>query len=400
MTTVLDAKGIAERDAKIRVSWLGLLVNLPLGAGKIVLGVLGQSQALVADGVHSLSDLLSDIAVLFAVRQGAVGPDVDHPYGHGRFETVGTVFVAALLLLVGLGIAGDAVRGLFMPERLGAPGPLALAAALLSLLVKELLYRRTMAVARDTRSRLIAANAWHHRSDALSSGVALVGIAGAIAGLAVLDAVAAIIIAVMLTHVAFQHAWPALKELVDTGLDRDERALISTEIMRVPGVRGMRQLRTRHSGAAALADVAVFVDPLISVSEAHHISEAVSARLVANVDLLTQVVVHVEPAGHADADAALALPLRPEVETALHEAWAGIAEASRISALDLAFLAHGIEVTVVMPLDAVASAEAAMRLAERLSSAARGLSYIVAIRLRLQVGSHGLREGGAAAEGP
>lgn len=393
-----DSEGMAERQAKSRVSWLGLWINLPLGLGKIVLGWLGQSQALVADGVHSLSDLLGDIAVLVAIRQGAAAPDVEHPYGHGRFETLATVFVAVLLLAAGAGIAIDALFGLFKPERLGSPGFLALGAALASLLIKEALYRRTMTVARRTRSALLAANAWHHRSDALSSGVALLGILGAMAGLLYLDAVAAIVIAAMLGHVAWRHGWPALQELVDTGLDQGGRAEIAREIMAVPGVRGMRQLRTRQSGPVALADVAVFVDPLISISEAHRISEAVSARLVERVDAVTQVVVHVEPAGHADSAAARDVPLRPEIEAELDRAWAGIPAAERRLGLRLDYLDQGVEVTAILPIGSVASPVEAGTLEHQLASAAAHLPHIQRLHLQLAIdpdGSPTRNNGGA-----
>lgn len=396
-----DGKSMAERQAKSRVSWLGLWINLPLGLGKIVLGVLGQSQALVADGVHSLSDLLSDIAVLVAISQGAVAPDVDHPYGHGRFETLATVFVAALLLVTGAGIAIDALLGLFRPERLGAPGVLALSAALASLTIKEALYRRTMKVARRTRSALLAANAWHHRSDALSSGVALLGILGAMAGLAYLDAVAAIVIAAMLGHVAWRHGRPALHELVDTGLDQGGRAEIAREIMAVPGVRGMRQLRTRQSGPVAFADVAVLVDPLISISEAHRISEAVSARLVERVDALTQVVVHVEPAGHAESAAAREVPLRPEIEAALDRAWADIPAAARRLGLRLDYLDQGVEVTAVLPIGSVTTPAEAAALEQQLASATAPLPHIERLQLQLAIDPDGSpsRNGGGARGG-
>jgi len=380
-----DDKGTADLRAKRRVSWLGLWVNLPLGLGKILFGLLGQSQALVADGAHSLSDLLSDIAVLVAISQGAVAPDVDHPYGHGRFETLATVFVAALLLITGAGIAIDALLGLFRPERLGAPGILALSAAIASLAIKEALYRWTMKVARRTRSALLAANAWHHRSDALSSGVAVLGILGAMAGLAYLDAVAAIVIAAMLAHVAWRHGRPALAELVDTSLDQGGRAEIAREIMAVPGVRGMRQLRTRQSGPVALADVAVLVDPLISISEAHRISEAVSDRLVERVDALNQVVVHVEPAGHAESAAARNVPLRPEIEAALDRAWADIPAAARRLGLRLDYLDRGVEVTVVLPVGSVASTAEARTLERQLAGAAADLPHIEKLHLQLAI---------------
>lgn len=369
------------QQAKRRATLAGMLINLPLGIGKIVVGTLGQSQSLVADGVHSLSDLLGDVTVMLAIRYGGRAPDENHPYGHGRFETFATIVVAALLVAAGAGIALDALSRLFAPERLGEPGPLALAAALLSIGLKEGLYWYTIGVARRTGSAMIAANAWHHRSDALSSLVAVLGIGGSMAGLVYLDAVAAIVIAAMLTHVAWTHGWPAARELVDTGLEREEMRAIRRALEEVPGVLGSRDLRTRQMGPIALADVSVFVDPHITVSEAHRISEAARARLVARFDTLTEVVVHVEPAGHAEGYGAHHAPLRDELLRRLTKVWRGIPEAERIEAVRFDYLEDGIDVEVVLPLRSVADPDGLRRvLSER---ARREIPEIRGLRLSL-----------------
>lgn len=375
----------AGQKQKHKASITGLLINLPLGIGKVLVGLIGQSQSLVADGIHSLSDTISDIVVILAVYHGGRAPDDNHPYGHGRFETLATVVVAALLLVAGVGIVVDAVSRMFEPERLGTPGWLVLVVAGLSFVLKEGLYRYTIRVARRTRSPLIAANAWHHRSDAFSSGVAVIGIGGSMMGLAYLDAVAAIIIAAMLCHVAWSHGWPAMLELADTGLDRDGRDEIRRELMKVPGVHGMRNLRTRNIGHAAFADVSVLVDPAITVTEAHRISEAVSARLVERVDALTEITVHVEPDGHADAPSALTLPLRKTVEKQLQDALTGVPGAEWISGLRLHYLDDAIDVDIELPLTDLPVDADLPDLAGRLTRTAQGVECIrnVGVLLKL-----------------
>lgn len=363
---------MTEQSEKRAATWAGVAVNLPLAIGKIVIGYIAQSQALIADGVHSLSDLVSDVVVLAAIRQGGKEADFDHPYGHGRFETAATAFVGLLLVLAGLGIAWDAASRLFRPEELLAPGALALAAALVSLALKEALYRYTIRVARRLRSGLLEANAWHHRSDALSSIVAAIGIAGSMAGLAYLDAVGAVIIAAMLVHVGWRHGWRAVGELVDTGLGPRRIGTIGAAIRAVPGVAGVRRLRTRLIGGAAHADVGVLVDPHISVSEAHRISEAVRARLVERIDEVVDICVHVEPDGHEDAPAAHDLPLREAVLSALAERWEGL-DTGAIERVTLHYLDDAIEIELVL------AAGTDPALAAALASRARGVDDVCSV---------------------
>lgn len=367
--------------AKTRITLLGAAVNLPLGLGKMALGWLGGSQALVADGVHSLSDLISDAVTWAALRGAARGPDDHHPWGHGRIETLATLAVALLLALTAAGLVlGAAAR---LAEAPPAPEAVTLAAALASIAVKEALFRLTRRVARRTGSGLIAANAWHHRSDALSSVVAVVGIGGALAGAAWLDGLAAIVIAVMLGHAAWAHGWPALRELSDVRADDAALARIDAELAAVPGVRGTRELRARRMGPATVADLSVLLDPRISLSEAHRISEAAKARLIGRIDELADVVVHAEPAGHAEGAAALAAPLRAEIAAALAEAWADLPEAGLLGELRLDYLGDGIEAEVTAPYGALADPEA---LAVDLSARARARAPALrALRLRLAV---------------
>ena len=205
-----------------RVTLVGAVLNLVLAAVKVIVGVVGQSQSLIADGVHSLSDLLSDGLVLFAATHAASAPDEDHPYGHARFETAATLGLGILLIVVAIGIVWDAVARLFSPEALLQPQMITLYVAAFSIFSKEALYWYTVKVADRINSPMLRANAWHHRSDAISSIVVLVGIAGTMAGLAYLDAIAAVLVGLMVARIGWELGFGALEELVDAGLEQQK----------------------------------------------------------------------------------------------------------------------------------------------------------------------------------
>ena len=277
--------------AKRRVTLVGAVVNLLLSVGKIVGGIVGQSQALIADGVHSLSDLLSDALVLFASRWGSLEADHNHPYGHERIETLATLGVGLLLLALGAGFLIDSVGRLLNPERLWTPGWLAFGLAVLSVLTKEGLYHYTVRVARQTGSSLLRANAWHHRSDAFSSVVVIIGIGGALAGLLWLDAVAAAIVGIMLGWVGWRLLGEAATELVDTGLSQRELDALAETIDAVDGVRGHGRLRSRRMGGRIFVDVRVLVDGQLTVREGHKIAEQVRLRVIDQLPGNADVVV-------------------------------------------------------------------------------------------------------------
>lgn len=282
---------------KRRITLIGALVNLVLAAAKVIGGLVAQSQALIVDGVHSLSDLASDVLVLFAARYGSLDADHNHPYGHARIETLATLAVGVVLLAVGVGFLLDAFSRIFLDEEIVVPGQLALWVALGSVLAKEAMFQATRQIARRTGSSLMMANAWHHRSDALSSLVVIAGVGGAMLGLPWFDALAAAIVALMLAWVAWKLLAGASLELVDTGLSRKELSALAATIDGVAGVRGYQRLRTRRMGGQVLVDVQILVDGQISVAEADGVVERVRAALIDQLPGRADITIGIRPAG-------------------------------------------------------------------------------------------------------
>ncbi len=343
---------IQRRQALSRTAIIGAVVNGLLSVLKVLGGAFGHSQALVADGLHSLSDLLSDLLVLFAGRQASQGPDKDHPYGHARYETVATLVLGLLLMSVSIGIGWDAVERLFDPAELLRPGLLALSATLLSLLVKEWLYWWTLGYAKRVGSQLLRANAWHHRSDAVSSLVVLVGILGTMVGLPYLDAIAAVIVALMIARIAWELGWGAVNELVDTGLASTRLVQVTETIRAVGGVRDIHMLRTRRSGGQASADVHVLVDPYVSVSEGHMISVLVEQRLKREIHEIVDVVVHIDPEDDRRVPTRGSLPLRAEALARLASLWSSIPAANERQSVLFHYLGGKIHIDVYFPITA------------------------------------------------
>ena len=340
----LDAR---YRDVRT-VTLVGAVVDLVLGVLKIVVGSLASSQALVADGIHSLSDLATDFLVLFASKHAHREADDEHPYGHGRIETVATVVLGVALVVVAVGICFDAVRRLMDPELLLLPGWPALAAALLSVAAKEAVYQYTAAAARRLRSRMLHANAWHSRSDAISSIIVVIGVLATMAGYPYFDAIAAVAVALMVAKIGWDLLWKSLQELIDTALHPDKVETIREAIMAVDGVRTCHMLRTRQSGSDALVDVHIQVDPGLSVSEGHQIGEAVRGRLMDRVEEVSDVTVHIDPEDDELASACNHLPLRDVILQQLHEQWQPLGIEQRVSRVVLHYLNGKVHVEVFL----------------------------------------------------
>ncbi len=313
-----------QRYIKIRnVTLVGAFGNVVITIIKLVFGFYGKSQALIADGLHSLSDLISDGVVLVAAKYGTAAADKDHPYGHARFETLATVAIGALLILVAIGMFVDAGRRLLSPDLLLHPSKFTLIVAFLSIVVKEALYQYTAQVAKKIKSKLLEANAWHHRSDAISSVIVLIGITGSIVGIHWLDAVAAIGVSFMIAHVGWSLGWGGVSELVDTGLDSKQLAEIKTIINSTDGVVTLHDLRTRKMGGTnVLVDVHILVNSTITVSEGHQIGERVRNKLITKMKNIKDVLVHIDPENDDNINNTnLKLPSRVEITEHLQQIW-------------------------------------------------------------------------------
>ena len=293
MTEVLDTAKIHK--LKARASYVGAAVKVCQTLIKIGFGFWVQSAALIADGIHSLSDLLSDLLVIVAVRLGSREADYEHPYGHRRFETIATVILGVSLVLIGGGITWSVMNRMANPEHLPVPNIFGIAIAALSILINEWLYHYTKRIAKKTRSKLLLANAWHQRSDAISSLVVLVGIGAVMLGYPLADAIAAIVVALMVAKIGLNLIFESIKELVDTSLPPKLVSEIRKAIMTIDGVEGIHLLRTRQMGEDALIDAHIVVDPRITVSEGHTIGDTVRDELISRFDDVMDVLVHVDP---------------------------------------------------------------------------------------------------------
>ena len=352
-----------------KVTLWGVFVNLMLSVAKLAGGFFGQSQALIADGLHSLSDLASDAMVFIAAKHASEEADAEHPYGHARFETIATVALASLLIIVGLCIAYDAVVSLVSDAPIARPDIFTLWIAAFSILSNEGLYHYTRLVGTRIRSSLLLANAWHHRSDAVSSIVVLVGLAGTQMDMPKLDAYAAIVVALMIVRIGFKLGYDSIQELVDASLEPELVENIRQKILRHEGVRALHMLRTRRMGHHALVDVHILVAPRVSVSEGHHISETVEKMLIDSFDDINDVTVHIDPEDDEQEARSMHLPLRDELIRTLEQHWSSIPELSAIDDITLHYLTGEINVEASMPLERVSDLNAARTLQNRFHDA-------------------------------
>lgn len=280
--------------AATRSTWVSVGVNLVLTAVQVVAGVWAQSQALVADGIHSLSDLVADFVVLIAGHHAKKDADADHPYGHHRFETGASMVIGLLLLAVGLGMLWSAVHKLQDPGTVAPVHVLALWVVGATLLAKELLFRYMLGVAKRVKSTLLVANAWHARSDAASSLVVGVGIVGNLMGYPILDPIAALIVGAMVTKMGWDFTWDALHDLMDRAVDNEEVAAIRATLLGTPGVLDVHDLRTRKLGDMVAVDVHLEVDGNLTVRQGHDIAVLARDRVLQHHRVLN-LMTHVDP---------------------------------------------------------------------------------------------------------
>ena len=276
-------------------------MNILLTVAKLLAGIFGKSAAMVADGVHSLSDLLSDLVVLVFTHISSKGKDRRHSFGHGKFETMATLIVSVILVVVAYKLMSNGVESIVdiaTGGTLPKPSYIALIAAAVSIVAKEILYQWTAKVGKRTNSTVVIANAWHHRSDALSSIGSLIGIGGAIIlgdEWTMLDPIASCVISVVIAVTAVRIAIPSLAELLEASLPEDIESEILKTASEVPGVCDVHELKTRRNGISVIIDAHIVVDPSMTIVEAHDISTKVEEALTERFGKETQMNIHIEP---------------------------------------------------------------------------------------------------------
>ncbi len=292
----------AERAATAsRSTWVSVGVNLVLTVTQIAVGLMAKSQGLVADGIHSLSDLVADFVVLFASHHSKKDADLDHPYGHQRFETAASLVLGVLLLAVGVGMLWSAFRKLEEPALVPQVHIVALWVAGGALIAKELLFRYMLAAAKRVKSSMLVANAWHARSDAASSLVVGIGIVGNLAGYPILDPIAALIVGFMVARMGWSFGWDALHDLMDRAVDEAEVEAIRRTLIETPGVSDVHDVRTRKMGDMIVVDAHLEVDASISVEAGHDIAVAARQRVLQRHRVLN-LMTHVDPWRRPDLD--------------------------------------------------------------------------------------------------
>ena len=316
-----EHKGLPqERRAASRVTVIGMLLDGVLGILKVIAGTLFHSQALLVDGIHSFTDVASDLVVLGVMRVSRQAPDQDHPYGHQRIETMGTMVLGSILIAVGAALAWDNTLRLLDGGAVNIPEWPVLVAAVISIASKEWIYRYTRRVGIAIRSDLIIANAWHSRTDALSSVVVLFSTIGAMLGYLWLDILAAVIISGIIIHIGWRFTRDSVKELVDTGLSPEDTEALKHIASKTDGVRNVHELRSRRMGHDILLDVHLVVSPEISVSEGHQIGMQVVKAMRNALDNILDINFHIDAENdEIHPQTSEQLPARAEIREVLHQ---------------------------------------------------------------------------------
>lgn len=292
---------MAREKKAARVTWVGFFTNLLLSTAKIIAGVVGRSSAMIADGIHSLSDFITDFIVIIFIKISSKHEDNDHPYGHGKFETFATMLISFALFIVAIGIfySGSVkIYEVLNGRVIERPTYLALIMAAVSIVVKEILYWYTIIVGRKIESPAVIANGWHHRSDAFSSIGTLIGISGAMflgERWRILDPITSVIVGIFIIGVAYKLARPSIQELLEMSLPEEIERNIEQKIQATPGVITFHHLRTRKNGNTFIIDMHIKVDPHSSIVEAHDIATHVENNLKTAFGKRTQINVHIEP---------------------------------------------------------------------------------------------------------
>jgi cation diffusion facilitator family transporter len=376
-------RGREQRTSEAtKVTVIGAVVNLFLVAGKLAAGIAGSSQALVADAMHSFSDLATDVFLLFTVKIAGKEADAEHPYGHGRAETMGSMVMGGSLILVGLFIVYEVIVKMTMGATLPIPTWPALLGAAVSIVVKEALFRYTFIVGKRINNQSVIANAWEHRSDSLSAIAALIGIAGAMIGFPIMDPLAAIVVVFMIEKVGWDIFWEAIKDLMDTSLPKEQMEDIINVISGTRGVARFHELRTRRLGEDIFVDVHIIVQPNISISEAHNTAETVRGNLQ-NKAGVADALVHID--AEDDGDYHVMDVNRDDLEKKARDAAMGIAGVRDASEVIIHMLNGKVCVDFNVEMDGSLTIAQAQALADKIKQKliVNGSADIVVIRNRL-----------------
>ena len=366
----MNARDLFEKNA-LKVTLLGLAANLILALAKGFIGIIANSSALIADAGHSVSDLLSDGITLWAVRMSGIPKDKNHPYGHGKFETVGTFIIALLLLFTGIGVAGHVFNRM---DATVVPGTIALWMAGIAIIVKEALFHVTRMVGRRTGSRVLMANAWHHRSDAISSVAALLGIAGAQLGIPLMDPIAGMLVAGLIIKTGIDIGYESIRELTDETVEEDVISELGKIMSGIEGVDHYHEMRARRMGPHLLVDLHIQVDSMMSISAAHQVAERVRLEILEKLPAVNEVLVHVDAEDDHVGDEGSELLqdivlMRPqgEIENDVKKVLAEIPEIQGITHIYCHYLNQKLTVQVNILLDE----QMRIRDAQKIASAAR-----------------------------
>lgn len=344
----------------LKVTLVNSAVNTCLALFKIIIGYIGHSQALIADGIHSFSDLITDFLVLAATKLGGREPDKDHPYGHRRIETIATVIISLILIGVAASITYQNIHHILKHTQSMKPSFFVIVVAVISIFANEGLFRYTLHYGKQLHSELLKSNAWHNRSDVWVSVIVLIAVLGDISGIPYLDAIGALIIAILIFKMGITMIFNSVNELIDAGVDEKTKKQIATFITDISGVVALHQLRTRSHGGNIFADVHIQVQPKISVSEGHYISEQVHLQLLREFKNMVDVTVHIDPEDDELSRPNKNLPTRVDIEMQLTNAFKSLPGFKQKKAVHLHYLNGKIVVELVLPLSVLSSMDRAL----------------------------------------
>lgn len=327
---------MSYKQAK-KVTLVSAFCNATLAIAKMVVGVISGSHGIFADGLHSASDLLTDFLVIVASKYGSQAADQRHPYGHKRIETAATFFLSLLLVVTGAAIIFEAYQHIYFDDKI-LDGSIAIAVIIASLVVNEALYQYTLYHGKRLKSQLLIANAWHHRSDSLSSFVVLIGVVANLFGFYYFDVLSAFIVGLLIINMGWSIGWNSMRELVDTSIEEDKLKKIASAIKQTPGVVAIHQLRTRSMAGMVLVDVHVLVTPQLSVSEGHYIGQHVGLNIRQAEKAVNDVTVHIDPEDDEIANPSINLPARQNLLPELMEYWQGLVSEKEILRVDFHYL--------------------------------------------------------------